>query len=40
MTSLDLAVIGNSNIAALIDRGGRIVWTAGRASTAIRCSVR
>ncbi len=25
--SLDLAVIGNSNIAALIDRDGRIVWT-------------
>jgi GH15 family glucan-1,4-alpha-glucosidase len=25
--SLDLAVIGNSNIAALIDRSGRIVWT-------------
>lgn len=24
--SLDLAVIGNCNIAALIDRGGRIVW--------------
>jgi hypothetical protein len=24
--SLDLAVIGNSNIAALIDRNGRIVW--------------
>ena len=27
MTSLDLAVIGNSNIAALIDLRGRIVWT-------------
>lgn len=25
--SLDLAVIGNSNIAALIDRDGRIVWS-------------
>lgn len=25
--SLDLAVIGNSNIASLIDRNGRIVWT-------------
>jgi GH15 family glucan-1,4-alpha-glucosidase len=28
MTSLDLGVIGNSNVAALIDRGGRIVWTS------------
>ena len=28
MTTLDLAVIGNSNVAALIDRGGRIVWTS------------
>jgi GH15 family glucan-1,4-alpha-glucosidase len=28
MTSLDLAVIGNSNVAALIDRAGRIVWTS------------
>ena len=27
MTSLDLAVIGNSYIAALVDRQGRIVWT-------------
>jgi GH15 family glucan-1,4-alpha-glucosidase len=26
MTTLDLAVIGNSNVAALIDRAGRIVW--------------
>src|SRR3954451_15067878 len=26
MTSLDLAVIGNSNVAALLDRAGRIVW--------------
>jgi GH15 family glucan-1,4-alpha-glucosidase len=26
MTTLDLAVIGNSNVAALIDRSGRIVW--------------
>jgi hypothetical protein len=26
MTSLDLGVIGNSNVAALIDRGGRVVW--------------
>ena len=25
--SLDLAVIGNSNIASLVDRSGRIVWT-------------
>ena len=25
-SSLDLAIIGNSNIAALIDKGGRIVW--------------
>ena len=28
MTTLDLAVVGNSNVAALIDRGGRIVWTS------------
>jgi len=28
MTTLDLAVIGNSNVAALIDRTGRIVWTS------------
>jgi GH15 family glucan-1,4-alpha-glucosidase len=28
MTSLDLGVIGNSNVAALIDRAGRIVWTS------------
>ncbi len=28
MTSLDLAVIGNSNVAALIDRAGRIVWAS------------
>jgi GH15 family glucan-1,4-alpha-glucosidase len=28
MTSLDLAVIGNSNVAALIDRAARIVWTS------------
>jgi hypothetical protein len=27
MTTLDLAVVGNSNAAALIDRGGRI-WTS------------
>ena len=26
MTSLDLGVIGNSNVAALIDRAGRVVW--------------
>jgi len=26
MNGLDLAVIGNSNVAALVDRGGRIVW--------------
>src|SRR6476659_4025626 len=28
MTTLDLAVVGNSNVAALIDRDGRIVWTS------------
>lgn len=28
MTTLDLAVIGNGNVAALIDRSGRIVWTS------------
>ena len=28
MTSLDLAVIGNSNVAALIDRAARLVWTS------------
>ena len=28
MTTFDLAVVGNSNVAALIDRGGRIVWTS------------
>src|SRR6516225_5368691 len=28
MTTLDLAVVGNSNVAALIDRSGRIVWTS------------
>ena len=28
MTTLDLAVIGNSNVAALIDRSGRIVWAS------------
>ena len=27
MISLQLAVIGNGNIAALLDRRGRIVWT-------------
>ncbi len=28
MTTLDLAVIGNGTVAALIDRSGRIVWTS------------
>jgi GH15 family glucan-1,4-alpha-glucosidase len=28
MTTLDLAVTGNSNVAALIDRSARIVWTS------------
>jgi GH15 family glucan-1,4-alpha-glucosidase len=28
MTTLDLAVIGNSNVAALVDRAARIVWTS------------
>jgi hypothetical protein len=35
MSTLDLAVVGNSNVAALIDRGGRIVWTSVRASMVI-----
>jgi hypothetical protein len=36
--NLELGVIGNCEIAALVDESARIVWAACRGSTEIRCS--